>query len=127
MKRLLLDTNALLWTLDADSRLGAVTRQRIAESTELAVSVASLWEITIKVSLGKLEPVPTLLPTIQRLGLRRLGIEDAHLDVLATLPRIHNDPFDRMIIAQALAERLTVVTSDDAFAQYDVPTFDARA
>ncbi len=125
--RLLLDTNVLLWMLDDDTRLGASARAGIHHAEALAVSVASLWEIAIKISIRKLAPIPGLHDAVGNLGLERLPIAGPHLLALQELPHLHRDPFDRLLISQALVERLTVLTADPAFASYDVPVIDAHA
>lgn len=124
--RLLLDTHALLWLLDGDKRLGPTARSEIDRAATLAVSVTSLWEIAIKVSLGKLAPISGLHEAIRDLGFERLAIADAHLKVLEHLPPAHRDPFDRLLISQAQVERLTVLTADAAFTGYAVSVLDAR-
>lgn len=125
--RLLLDTNALLWLLDGDERLGLTARAEIDRAEILAVSVASLWEVAIKVSLRKLAPITGFHQAIRDLGFERLGIADAHLLAVEHLPHVHRDPFDRLLISQALVEGLTVVTADGAFTGYAVPVLDALA
>lgn len=125
--RLLLDTDALLWLLAGDERLGLTTRSHIEHAESLTVSVASLWEIAIKVSLGKLAPIPALHAAIRDLGFERLAITDAHLLALERLPLVHRDPFDRLLISQALVEGLSVATADGAFAGYAVSVVDARS
>lgn len=124
--RLLLDTNALLWLLDDDERLGQRARVRVQAADLLAVSVASLWEIAIKVSLDKIAPIPGLHAAVRDLGFRRIDITDEHLDAVAALPYHHRDPFDRLLISQALVEKLTVLTADRDFARYEVAVVDAR-
>jgi PIN domain nuclease of toxin-antitoxin system len=124
--RLLLDTNALLWLLAGDPRLGAQARHEVEAAAELVVSAASLWEIAIKVSIGRLAALPGLPAVLAEAGVRRLGIEDEHLRRLESLPWHHRDPFDRLLIAQAQAEALTVLTADPAFGDYAVPARDAR-
>ncbi|MGL4174809.1 MAG: type II toxin-antitoxin system VapC family toxin [Dermatophilaceae bacterium] len=123
---LLLDTNALLWLLDGDERFGSSARTAVEAADGLVVSVASLWEIAIKVSLGKLEPVPALPDALTDLGFTRLDIADTHLSVLQSLPFHHRDPFDRLLVSQAMAESMTVLTSDSALARYAVHVIDAR-
>jgi PIN domain nuclease of toxin-antitoxin system len=125
--RLLLDTDALLWLLDGDQRLGVSARQDVERADILAVSVASLWEIAIKVSLAKLAPIPGLHRIIAELGFERLAISDAHLLAVESLPYHHRDPFDRLLISQAKVEAMTVLTSDPAFADYGIEVSDARA
>lgn len=124
--RLLIDTNALLWLLDGDDRLGASARVSVESADALVVSVGSLWEIAIKVSIGKLAPIPGLSGALGDLGFERLEITDNHLGMLETLPSHHRDPFDRLLISQALTDGLTVLTADDAFAAYGPRVVDAR-
>ena len=125
--RVLLDTNALLWLLDGDDRLGPTARRVVTDAERLVVSVVSLWEVAIKVSIGKLLPIPGFYDTVGRSGLDRLDITDAHLRTLEALPAVHRDPFDRLLVGQALAEGLTVLTSDDVFASYGVGVVEARS
>jgi len=123
---ILLDTNALLWFLFDDRRLGRGAHSIITGSAALALSDASRWEISVKISVGKLAPIPDLLRVLRELDLRRLGIADRYLARLETLPLLHRDPFDRMLVAQALADDLTVLTADPVFARYGVRVADAR-
>ncbi len=123
--RLLLDTNALLWLLDGDERLGPAARTSAESADALVVSVASLWEIAIKVSTGKLRPIPGLYAAVSRLGFERLAVRDTHLAALEALPLLHRDPFDRLLVCQALTEPLVVLTSDPAFAPYGPIVVDA--
>jgi PIN domain nuclease of toxin-antitoxin system len=119
--RLLLDTNAFLWWRSGSRRLAAgVSDQIAATDNEITVSIASLWEIAIKCPLGKLrfpEDFEVVMAD-EEFGL--LAITYAHLRVLGGLPRHHGDPFDRMIIAQALAEGIPIATCDPRFADYGV-------
>ena len=123
--RVLLDTHALLWFLAGDERLSARGRQIIGDPTaDLLFSVASLWEIAIKHSIGKLplaRPFAETFPAqLNANAVRALPIEPAHLARLVDLPLHHRDPFDRLIIAQALAEGVPVLTRDRAFGAYPV-------
>ena len=119
--RLLLDTHALLWWL-ADESLPARTREAIADPVNLvAVSAASAWEISIKKALGKLAAPDDLADQLEAGGFEPLPISVAHAIAAGHLPRHHEDPFDRMLIAQALAEGLTIVTRDKRFDDYGVP------
>jgi PIN domain nuclease of toxin-antitoxin system len=118
--RLLLDTNALLWLLDDDDRLAPAARQIIEDSQEITVSEISLWEISIKISIGKLQPVPELLSTIHDLGFRRLSLGNEHLRLYETLPLLHRDPFDRMLVAQASVEGISLITSDTFLQGYGI-------
>lgn len=123
--RVLLDTHALLWFLRDDRRLNRYAHDLIiAPTTDVLLSVGSLWEITIKASLGKItldEPFEELIPS--RLAADRievLPVEVRHLAALRRLPFHHRDPFDRLFIAQAIAEGMPVITHDAVFAEYDV-------
>ena len=118
--RLLLDTHAFLWWRSTPARLGPAARQAIAEAESVHVSMASAWETTIKVSIGKLRLDTPFEDGIAESGFRPLPIEFRHLDRLAVLPFIHRDPFDRILIAQALTDGLTIVTDDSRIARYEV-------
>ena len=116
--RLLLDTPTLLWWL-ADEDLNAQAREAIADPANLvAVSAASAWEISIQKALGKLAAPDDLEQQVQTGGFVPLPISIAHGIAAGRLPRHHEDPFDRMLIAQALAEGLTIVTRDKRFDNY---------
>jgi PIN domain nuclease of toxin-antitoxin system len=124
VSRLLLDTHALLWWLGDDPRLGSEARDRIA-ADETLVSVVSLWEIVIKVRIGKLEvDFARLTDLLDSSGMSRLPILDHHLTELVALPTRHRDPFDHLLIAQAIAERAMFVTADQRAALYPVERLD---
>src|SRR5215468_7063079 len=117
--RLLIDSHALLWWSDASPALGNTAHEAIADpANEVLVSVAALWELTIKTSSGRLR-LPADLETIVT-SFAVLSIEFPHLTRLAGLPRLHRDPFDRMMIAQALTEGIPIATGDPVFAAYGV-------
>ncbi|WP_136709592.1 type II toxin-antitoxin system VapC family toxin [Agromyces sp. H66] len=119
--RLLLDTQVLLWWLADDRRLGDDHRALIADASNIVlVSAMTVAEIAIKTSLGKLDAPDDLLPTLEAGGFDELTFESRHAEVLRSLPWHHRDPFDRMLIAQAIAEQLTVLTADPHFAAYGV-------
>ena len=118
--RLLLDTHAFLWWRGAPSRLGPAARHAITQAEAVYVSMASAWESAIKVSIGKLRLDARFEDGISESGFRPLPIEFSHLDHLAALPLLHRDPFDRMLIAQALADGLTILTDDSRIARYEV-------
>ncbi len=116
--RLLLDTNALLWWL-ADESLSAQARDAVADPANLVVvSAASAWEISVKKALGKLAAPDDLEQQVAAGGFSPLPISIAHTIAAGQLPRHHEDPFDRMLIAQASAEGLTIVTRDKRFEDY---------
>lgn len=119
--RLLLDTHVLLWWLTDDRRLGAQARALIANAdNSVYVSAASAWEISIKRALGKLRAPPGLDGTVEEAGFEKLAIGFQHAERAGALPSLHSDPFDRMLIAQALLEDLVLVTADKSFAEYGV-------
>ena len=118
---LLLDTHVLLWWLNG-SKLTDEAHQAIADPGNMGyVSAASVWEISIKQAIGKLEIDADLLEAIDDEAFVELPITMAHGLAAGQLPRHHQDPFDRMLIAQAQCERMSVVTRDDRFAVYGVP------
>ena len=127
-RRLLLDTHVWLWWQTDDSRLGRATRKLIASAPEVRLSVVSAWEIAIKSSLGKLV-LPRgfdIAEELDRDGFQSLAIEMAHAAGLVSLPSRHRDPFDRMLISQALAEGLTLVTADAQLDGYGARLMNAR-
>jgi PIN domain nuclease of toxin-antitoxin system len=124
--RLLLDTHVFLWYISADPRLPVAYRDAIRDpANEAYLSVASVWEAVIKYAVGKLplpEPPAEYLPRQREAhAIATLPIEEATLAHLAGLPALHRDPFDRILIAQALRHDLTMVTVDDAVRAYAVP------
>jgi len=121
--RLLLDTHVLIWWLEGGDRLTPDLIERLeARDTSTAVSAATVWEIEIKRALGKLDAPDDLLDQVTASGFAQLPISAAHAVAAGRLPRHHDDPFDRMLIAQALAEQRTIVTRDRRFEQYGVAT-----
>lgn len=117
---LLIDTNALLWLLSDDGRLSSSARDSISNANQISISEVSLWEISIKISIGKLQPIPDLHNVIYDLGFQRLSIKNEYLRTYETLPMLHRDPFDRMLIAQSKVENLAIITSDSIFIDYGV-------
>jgi PIN domain nuclease of toxin-antitoxin system len=119
--RVLIDSHAFLWWSEASPALGSAASAAIADpANEVLISVAALWELTIKASSGKLS-LPADLETLAASeGFAVLSIAFSHLRRLAGLPRLHRDPFDRMMIAQALAEGIPIATGDRVFAAYGV-------
>jgi PIN domain nuclease of toxin-antitoxin system len=119
--KLLLDTHILLWWLANDAKLPRSAATAIADGENfVAVSAASAWEIVIKKAAGRLEAPDDLLEAIEANNFDALSISPAHALAAGALPAHHADPFDRMLIAQARAEALTVVTVDGRFSNYDV-------
>ena len=123
--RAILDTNCFLWGITDSEKLSSAARSFMADlDNSLCLSAASLWEIAVKVSIGKLEllrPFDQLIPeqlAVNAIDL--LPIEPPHLSRLITLPFHHRDPFDRLIIAQAQTEDIALVSSDAVFQKYDV-------
>ena len=126
MKRLLLDTHILLWWLSDDPRLGQTTRRAISEPrNQVFISAASAWEISIKKSLGKLIAPDNMDAIIDDEGFDQLTITVFHAEQAGRLPGHHKDPFDRMLIAQAQAEGLDIVTSDKKIAKYGIRILNA--
>jgi PIN domain nuclease of toxin-antitoxin system len=125
--RFLLDTHILLWFLEGNKLLAKSCRQIIANpQNDVFVSVASLWEMAIKISLGKLTLVQPLADVIKQIVVEDiiiLPILPEHILQILTLPFHHRDPFDRIIIAQSQIENLPVVTDDREFGAYTVKTF----
>jgi len=123
MKRLLLDTHTFLWWVADSKSLSRRSRAAIADpANECWLSVASVWEMAIKVSLGKLklpQPVTRFVSEQSALNtFRPLAIELGHASAVAELPFHHRDPFDRLLAAQALAEKMSIVSADEAFDAY---------
>jgi PIN domain nuclease of toxin-antitoxin system len=117
----LVDTHTLLWWLADAPDLSPTARELIADPvTEPLVSVASVWEIAIKRRLGKLEVPEELIEVIETEGFRWLAIDPSHAWAVTELPDHHRDPFDRLLVAQAIAERTPIVTADPRFASYGV-------
>ena len=120
--RLLLDTHALLWWLTDDERLGSQARELIENSSnDVLVSVVSLWEVVVKVRVGKLRAdIKEISEAMQQQGFAFLGINAAHLSILEGLPMRHRDPFDHLLISQAIAEDAIFISEDRNTPQYPV-------
>ncbi len=118
MSRILLDTHLLLWAFAAPERLPIRARRRI-DLSEVFVSAVSIWEVSIKASLGKIQAdVNLLLAEIEPAGFTLLPISGEHAVAVGLLPSIHRDPFDRMLVAQARTEPLILLTNDAALTAY---------
>jgi PIN domain nuclease of toxin-antitoxin system len=123
--RLLLDTHIVLWQLSGQRELSSAARDAIAAADELLFSVVSFAEIGLKAAVGKLVVPDSFRQTVADSGVKFLGLDVDHGLAVAQLPLHHRDPFDRLLIAQARAEQLTVVTADRQFFDYDLPVIDA--
>jgi PIN domain nuclease of toxin-antitoxin system len=124
--RLLLDTHVLLWWLSDNRRLGATARAAVGDpDNDVYVSAATVWECALKRALGKLTVPDDLSGEIQRSGFDALPIGSRHAEAAGALPRHHDDPFDRMLVAQAMEEGLTLTSADPRFGAYDVPMLPA--
>ncbi|MGQ0703235.1 MAG: type II toxin-antitoxin system VapC family toxin [Gemmatimonadales bacterium] len=121
---LLLDTHVMIWW-DEGARLSVAARQAVEEADEVYVSAASAWEIAIKASLGRIRTSRRLREAVAESGFAELPLVFAHAERVAVLPRHHGDPFDRILIAQALEEDLVLVSRDSVFAPYEVRTIRA--
>ena len=120
----LLDTHVLLWWLANDPKLSADVRETIRNPVnDSFVSAATIWEIAIKTSLGKLKQPDDLLTVLRDNRFQVLDISAEHCLNVGSLPWHHKDPFDRMLISQALVEGLAIITVDNKFKLYDVPLF----
>ena len=120
----ILDTHAFLWALTGDARMSRHARDVFTGSTDLWLSIASVWEILIKAQSGKLNiprPAgPYVLSRLAENNIKSLPISIDHLLALDRLPMHHRDPFDRMLIAQSLEEDWPIITGDPVFKQYPV-------
>lgn len=126
MQSFILDTHTLIWFSAEDTLLTTSTYELIADpKNNIFISVASLWEMAIKKNLGKLELKYSFAGwynLIQQNGFQVLQINQADLDILETLPHIHKDPFDRMLVAQASTLQATIITKDIFIVQYPIST-----
>ena len=117
--RLLLDTHALLWLMDDDPRLNRRARTLIDSAAEVHISSASIWEIAIKARLGKIEEDPEeIVERMEEAGLRELPISARHAAASGKLPLLHRDPFDRLLVAQAITEPMRLLTADAQLSAY---------
>ncbi|MEU7612027.1 type II toxin-antitoxin system VapC family toxin [Micromonospora sp. NPDC049204] len=117
---LLLDTHVALWAITGDSTLGAEFLDRLRHEPDIFLSPVTLWEITIKQSAGKLGGPPDLAERVRDMGFQELPVTHAHAIAAGRLPAHHRDPFDRMLVAQAITESLTLASRDASIALYDV-------
>jgi PIN domain nuclease of toxin-antitoxin system len=122
---LLLDTHVVLWWLADDPQLPDEIKDRLDHEPDVRVSSATIWEIVVKQALGKITAPEGLPERVRDTGFRELPIGFAHAMAAGRLPLIHRDPFDRMLVAQARCEGLTLVTGDSRCQQYDVAVLPA--
>lgn len=125
--RLLLDTHVVLWQLSGARSVGVRAQAMIGAAAELAFSVVSFAEIGVKAAVGKLEVPRDLHEYVLETGVRVLGLSADHALAVASLPLHHRDPFDRLLIAQARQDGLTLVTADTRIRAYDVAVIDPLA
>jgi PIN domain nuclease of toxin-antitoxin system len=123
--RLLIDSQILIWAMVDDARLRSHLREAMQAAEVVHVSAASIWEIAIKRRKGRLSVPDDLVERVDRAGFRALSVTIEHGWLAGSLPRLHDDPFDRVIVAQAIAEGLTIATSDRRIQAYGVPTIAA--
>jgi PIN domain nuclease of toxin-antitoxin system len=117
--RLLLDTNVLLWTIAGSARVKHLRSRVVDDDNEVYVSSASFWEVAIKAGIGKLDvDVAELRQAARDSGFLELPVLGIHTEHLASLPALHKDPFDRMLVAQANSEPMRLLTSDQLLASY---------
>jgi PIN domain nuclease of toxin-antitoxin system len=120
----LLDTHALIWFLEGDQQLSATANHILCnEDSDIYLSVASLWEMAIKISLGKLQLSQSLEQVIAILpqqNITLLPINSAHVITVSNLPFEHRDPFDRLLIAQALVDKMPLISNEALFLRYGV-------
>lgn len=116
---ILLDTHLFIWWLKADRQLSKKARSIIQDAEEVYISSASIWEAAIKIQIGKLEvKMDNLIRSIESEGFIELPITAKHAGIVAELPQYHRDPFDRMLIAQAMSEPLRLLTIDEKLKPY---------
>lgn len=117
--KLLLDTHIYLWSVTGDKKLTKRTLEKLESASQVYISSASIWEAAIKIKLGKLEAdLELLIKGIEKSGFLELPVTSAHVAKLITLEDLHRDPFDRILIAQAISEPLTFLTADAQLKPY---------
>jgi PIN domain nuclease of toxin-antitoxin system len=122
---LLLDTHVVLWWLTDDPTLADQLKETIDQEIDVFVSAVTVWEVAIKQQLGKITAPADLPEAIRDSDLANLPVTADHAVAAGRLPLVHRDPFDRLLVAQALTEGLTLVTRDKALRGYDVPVLSA--
>ncbi|NYT94777.1 type II toxin-antitoxin system VapC family toxin [Salinispora sp. H7-4] len=117
---LLLDTHVALWAITGDANLEPAFLDRLRHDPDIFLSPVTLWEITIKQAAGKLAGPPDLAEWVRGMGFRELAVTHVHAIAAGRLPPHHRDPFDRMLVAQATTEGMTLASRDGSIARYDV-------
>jgi PIN domain nuclease of toxin-antitoxin system len=120
---LLLDTHTLIWFLENDPRLPPITQTQIENTPIVFTSISSLWEIAIKANIGKLNlsfPFHTIQPNLITVGITQLPISFSDLEIYLSLPLHHRDPFDRILVAQAINHSLTLISQDAQMDAYSI-------
>ena len=125
--KLLLDTHTALWWINEYEKLSSKARELLLdEEFTLYISIASIWEIAIKSSLGKLPGfnggIRKILSNMEEMPIELVPIIPRHIEIVETLPFIHRDPFDRLLVALAIADDMTILTADENIRKYDVPS-----
>ena len=124
MGRFLLDTHTAIWFFNGNNLLSATSKEIILDSSNIKyLSIASAWEVAVKLSIGKLNitgKTADFIQDVETNGFTLLPIKPSHLAALESLPLIHRDPFDRLLIATAIAEHMTLITHDENIAQYKI-------
>lgn len=123
---MLLDSHVVLWLLDGSPRLGPECRQRLAAADNVYFSAASVWELRIKQCLGKLTLPDEFVQYVKAAGIRELAVTGSHADAICTVELPHRDPFDRLLLAQATHECLTLCTADRKLLAVHANILDAR-
>jgi PIN domain nuclease of toxin-antitoxin system len=125
MERYLLDTHVAIWLFRDDKKLSERSKRVFCNiSNSIYISIASIWELAIKISIGKMNftgKVPKFVELVEDNNITILPIETSYLSILDILPSIHRDPFDRILIATAMAEQMTLISADENIARYNVP------
>lgn len=123
--RLLLDSHVLVWLVNQEGRIGEKALEIINAAEMVCVSVASIWELNIKMSLGRMQLPKGFEELIVASGFTELPVTLAHASVVRSINMPHSDPFDKMLLAQTVSENLTLLTADNALLQTVYPTLDA--
>ena len=117
--RILLDTHIALWVFAGDKRINSVSNVILSNETEIFISAASWWELAIKIGLGKLDAdLKELRWAAKESGFIELPVKGEHTEALLQLPPIHKDPFDRLLVAQAITEPMKLITADNKLSDY---------